>query len=164
MEVETEDTEPSYFFEQVEQNAKDKTRVDIDSVKHLLSQQRRIFRDTGGRKEFLEILESSSFDCIYKNIDIDLKQLKDKNKKLKQKSNHKKEENRRTRRDNEKLIAEIFKLNQEITNKKLHLDQLNSESLALKNKQQKKIIVNNNKYNINSLIDETQCKNIINNQ
>ena len=132
----------------------------------MLTEQRKIFRNHGAKKEFLEIIQSSNFDLIYENIDKESKKNKENAEKIKEELKQKKSEQRKTRKNTEKIINELFRLKQEIENKSVDLQRLSSECDALQNKQQKHFndITNNNKYDIQQLITEESCKNIINEQ
>ena len=117
----------------------------------------------------MRLIQSGNFQDIYKNIDKELVKAKKLTEEVKEKVKQKKLDQRKHRKNCENIIADIFRLKQDIENKRIDLKRLRSESNALQNKQQKQLndtLTNNNdnKYHIQDLITEESCKKIINQQ
>lgn len=127
------------------------------------------FRDVRCKQEFLKLIQSSDFNTIYKQIESISKQTEQQKKQIKERVTHEKDEKRKIRKNTEKVLAEIFQIQQDIEQKRVHLSRISSERDALTNKQQKSIIEHHQshtdtKYHISQLLTEDSCKEIFQKQ
>merc|ERR1719295_1187541 len=156
----------TYFFEQVQKRENANQRVDLDSAKNLLSVQSATYRNLLCKEEFLKLTECSDFNTVFDEIETISKQKEEERKRMKDAWTHKKEEKRKIRKNTEKVLAEIAQIQQEIERQRLHFDRISSEGDALQSKGQQSInhLKLGTKYDIEQLLTENSCKEMLNGQ